>query len=406
MTTTKSYFDSYIFGLKSALDEIDFDTVDNIIQTLLIARQNDQQVFVIGNGGSAAAASHFACDLGKGTIRENDPHFKRFRALSLTDNVALMTAIGNDISYDDIFTEQLKNYLNPGDVVIAITASGNSPNVVKALEYANACDAMTIGLLGFGGGKSAKLADMSLVASSYNYGIAEDFHLIMNHVLTQIVRRLLSSQEERVVFLDRDGVINVKRENDYVKSWDEFEFVPGAVETLKTVYDMGYKLVVLTNQQGVGKGVMSETALNEIHQKMTAALHENGVRLEKIIHCAHLEKDGCECRKPGPGMFYRAHNELNFNFNLGESFFIGDSVSDVQAGNAVGCQTIFLGPPREFPTDGVPNAHVQKIDQVIKHLPKLHTNGKLQAGVSARLNGKTVRPKTRRVLNGLAPAAV
>ena len=132
----KRHYDSYIRSLKSTLDEIDFIVVERIIKTLLDARERDKQVFIIGNGGSATTASHLACDLAKWSKSRDDETSKRFRAISLTENVARMTAISNDLTYEDICVEQLKNYLNAGDILIAISASGNSPNIVKAVRYA------------------------------------------------------------------------------------------------------------------------------------------------------------------------------------------------------------------------------------------------------------------------------
>ena len=187
----RKYSERYISNLKLALDEIDFEVVEHIIHILLDAHKENKQVFIIGNGGSASAASHFACDLAKGIVNYNDEQLYRFRAFSLTDNMATVTAIGNDLSYEDVFVEQLKNYLNPNDVVIVITSTGNSPNILKAVKYANSIGAKTLGIVGFGGGKTKDLTNVSLVVSSNNYGVSEDFHLVVQHIITQTVRRVL-----------------------------------------------------------------------------------------------------------------------------------------------------------------------------------------------------------------------
>ena len=171
---------TYIANLQAAIDALPIEKIKRVIDLIMEAYEADKQVFVIGNGGSASTASHFACDLGKGTIVQGK---RRLRIMSLTDNVAVMTAWANDVSYDDIFAEQLKNLLNRNDLVIGISASGNSKNVLKAIEYANSMDCTTIGLTGFGGGKLAKIADESIIVDSYDYGPVEDIHLILDHII-------------------------------------------------------------------------------------------------------------------------------------------------------------------------------------------------------------------------------
>ena len=141
----KQWITDYVAAQKRALDSIPAEAVTRLIDTLRRAHQEERQVFVFGNGGSAANSSHFATDLGKGS---SDKLGKRFRVLSLTDNVSWMTAIGNDYSYDDIFVRQLENYGRAGDVAIGVSVSGNSPNCVKALDWAGQHGLHTIALVG------------------------------------------------------------------------------------------------------------------------------------------------------------------------------------------------------------------------------------------------------------------
>jgi D-sedoheptulose 7-phosphate isomerase len=135
-----------------------------------------------------------ACDLGKNTIAAN---MQRFRIMSLTDNVALMTALANDVGYDSVFSEQLVNLIRPGDVLIAVTGSGNSPNIIAAMQYARSRSATNIALLGFDGGKALALADEAIVVPSDEYGLIEDIHLILNHVLVGYFTRRLASFNDR-----------------------------------------------------------------------------------------------------------------------------------------------------------------------------------------------------------------
>ncbi|KHE91503.1 MAG: SIS domain-containing protein [Candidatus Scalindua rubra] len=188
--STKSLATSYIKSLKYSLDKLNLDRVDQIVDILWSAYSDDKQVFIMGNGGSASTASHFACDLGKGTIVKGK---KRLRVICLNDNMALVTAFSNDISYADVFKEQLINLINPDDVVIAITASGNSSNILKAVEYAEENMAITIGLTGFNGGGLVPIVNECIIVSSENYGQIEDTHLVLGHVISQSIRHRLAS---------------------------------------------------------------------------------------------------------------------------------------------------------------------------------------------------------------------
>lgn len=170
----------YIKAQKATLDSIAPDGVAQVIEKLRVAWKEDRQVFIFGNGGSAANASHFATDLGKGA---SDKLGKRFRVISLTDNVAWMTALGNDYSYDDVFVGQLQNFGKAGDVVIAVSVSGNSPNCVKALNWANEHGLKTVALVGAKRGRMAELAEQTLVIADTHYGRVEDAQMGILHIL-------------------------------------------------------------------------------------------------------------------------------------------------------------------------------------------------------------------------------
>lgn len=156
-----------------------------VVEAVREARDQSRQVFLLGNGGSAATASHMACDLAKTSLV---PGAKRIRAIALTDNVPLMTAWANDVAYEEVFAEQLTNLVQPGDLVIALSGSGNSPNVLRAVEVAKAAGAKTVGFTGHPGGKLKKMVDISVVAPSHRIEQAEDAHLILDHVLSVALR--------------------------------------------------------------------------------------------------------------------------------------------------------------------------------------------------------------------------
>lgn len=186
MVDIKSVAKEYISELKTALELINLDDLQKIADCLLEAYRHNKKVFILGNGGSASTASHMACDLGKGTLKNvYNPREKRFQVISLTDNVATITAFANDLSYDDMFVQQLHNLINEGDIVIGISGSGNTPNVIKALSYAKQQGAITIGFLGYKtGGKAKAFVDYDITIQSNNYGVIEDLHLVLDHLLT------------------------------------------------------------------------------------------------------------------------------------------------------------------------------------------------------------------------------
>jgi len=165
---------------KAALDSIPLDQVERIITVLQDAIAKDRQIFVFGNGGSAANASHFVTDLGKGA---SDKVSKRFRCMSLNDNVSWLTALGNDYTYEDVFSRQLMNFANPGDILLVMSVSGNSPNVVKAVEWAAANGLETIALVGAKKGRVGSLAKHAIVIDSAHYGRVEDAHMGICHML-------------------------------------------------------------------------------------------------------------------------------------------------------------------------------------------------------------------------------
>ncbi|MCE2399867.1 SIS domain-containing protein [Candidatus Poribacteria bacterium] len=180
----------YISHLQGALERLKLEDVRRSIDVIMGAYHADKQIFVIGNGGSASTASHLACDLGKGTSIAGKP---RFRVISLTDNVATMTAWSNDVAYEDVFVEQLRNLVNPEDVVIGISASGNSENVIRAMQHAVDIGCQTIGWSGFGGGRLVTICDVNVVVDSDQYGPVEDVHLILNHVLHAWIKEEFSA---------------------------------------------------------------------------------------------------------------------------------------------------------------------------------------------------------------------
>lgn len=175
---------NYIGSLCSVLNGFDHSAFEAIVRKLLEAYHEGSHIFVAGNGGSASTASHFACDLNKGVSYGLS---KRFRVISLPDSLPSVLAYANDVSYDSVFVEQLRNFYSPGDLVIGISGSGNSENVLQCIRYANENGGRTIGLCGFDGGKLATLAEVSFVAGINDMQKVEDLHLVVVHMLMQVL---------------------------------------------------------------------------------------------------------------------------------------------------------------------------------------------------------------------------
>jgi D-sedoheptulose 7-phosphate isomerase len=173
---------SYMKEAARLVETLPGDTLDRIFEILREAYRDDRQVILMGNGGSAALASHAAADLGKGTVSEGK---RRFRVLSIVDNTPVMTAYANDVSYADVFAEQIRTLAKPGDLVIGISGSGNSPNVLNGLRAARAAGAVTLVLTGHRGGQAIDLADVTLVVPSDDMQHIEDCHLALTHLLMQ-----------------------------------------------------------------------------------------------------------------------------------------------------------------------------------------------------------------------------
>lgn len=186
-----AFASAYIDYLADVLKRIDIHTIGRLIRTLLDARERGATVFFIGNGGSAATASHFANDLAIGT----NAYAKPFRAVSLADNQAIVTAIANDFGYEDVFVRQLRVYGKPGDVLIGISASGNSPNVLRAFEHARLAGIRTVAITAFDGGKLMLMAEegIHVPTDPKEYGPAEDAHMMLDHLVSAYLLRAVKS---------------------------------------------------------------------------------------------------------------------------------------------------------------------------------------------------------------------
>jgi len=171
--------------------------------------------------------------------------------------------------------------------------------------------------------------------------------------------------KNKSVFLDRDGVINLKSpEGDYIKKWDEFRFLPGVIEALGRLNQAGYLIMIITNQRGIAKGLMTEEDLKEIHAKMSEEIKKSGTKIDGIYYCPHSEEDHCNCRKPKIGLFLEAKKD--HHIEMGKSYLVGDSESDILAGRRAGCKTILIN--RKLKKYNILTEKVIKCDFMVNNL--------------------------------------
>ncbi len=185
MTSTGETISAYLSDVRATLTNLPLDRIERVVRLLRDARSHRRRVFLFGNGGSAATASHLACDLTKGTSTNGRP---RLRAMALTDNMPLISAWANDTAYENIFAQQLQDHVEPGDVVIGISGSGQSPNVLNGIKAARSAGAITVGMTGFDGGHLKDLVDICIIVPDNNIDKVEDVHLMLGHVITSCLR--------------------------------------------------------------------------------------------------------------------------------------------------------------------------------------------------------------------------
>lgn len=189
-------YNDYISQLNLVLNTLDQSAMDKAVAQIESAFLANHTIFVAGNGGSAATASHLACDFAKTTLGHQPKGAKvRLKSIALNDNTPLLTAYGNDVSYEDAFAETLRTLAHSGDVLIVISASGNSPNIISCLHAAQELGVTTIGFLGFQGGKAKPICDTVILAESTNYGVIEDAHAVVMHMLTEKLKTIVGSAQ-------------------------------------------------------------------------------------------------------------------------------------------------------------------------------------------------------------------
>jgi D,D-heptose 1,7-bisphosphate phosphatase len=299
------------------------------------------KVLACGNGGSATEAQHLVAELvGK---------FERDRAslpaLALHANPAALTAVANDYDYSDAFAHQVDALGSVGDVLVAISTSGDSENVVRAVLAAKAKGLTTVGYLGGNGGRLGTVVDVPVIVEAPDTATVQAGHLVLTHTVCGLIEDALFPN--KAIFLDRDGTLIANRH--YGSDPDEIELLDGVVEGLLKLREAGYKLLLVSNQSGVSRGYFDEGAVARMHDRLQRMLDRYGAALDGLEYCPHHPEGvassyavECSCRKPAPGMLRRAARK--HSVNLSASWMIGDIEADVLAGHRAGTRTILVGP--------------------------------------------------------------
>lgn len=190
---------NYLSSLQETMNELPKENIVSVIELLQAARLEGKQIFIMGNGGSASTATHFVCDLAKNTRKEGMPHYK---VIGLTDNMAIFSAYANDEGYESVFAQQLDNLVMPGDIVIGISASGNSRNVLNAIALAKSRSAITVGFSGFDGGQLAPMVDINVHVNSNIIEHVEDLHLVLEHMIVKALKDQECAEPVTGIMLD------------------------------------------------------------------------------------------------------------------------------------------------------------------------------------------------------------
>jgi D-sedoheptulose 7-phosphate isomerase len=307
---------------------IDVKAIETIAEVLIKTIKKGNKIIFMGNGGSAADAQHLAAEFTGRYLMDRRP----MPALSLS-NVAPVTAIGNDYSFDQVFGKQVEAYAVKGDAVVCISTSGNSKNIIEAVKAAKEKGAVTISFTG-SGGMLKEMADHALVIRSKETPRIQEAYMTAGHIICGLTERGIFGK--KAVFIDRDDTI--AKDVPYCSRPEDLILFKGVPEAIARLNNAGYTVIVVTNQSGISRGKFTEETLAKIHRKMIADVEKGGGRIDDIFYCPHRTDEGCGCRKPEAGMGIAAVEKHKINTKI--SFMVGNSDADVEFGRSIGCKTI------------------------------------------------------------------
>lgn len=343
--------ESIIAELKRSADtisSIDPDQIRRAADLLTECFRNGGQAIFMGNGGSSADAQHIAAEFSGRYMLERPA----LPGVCLS-NIAPVTAIGNDYSYDIVFKRQIEAFCRKGDVVIGMSTSGNSKNVLLAMEAAKERGAVTMSFTG-DGGKLREVVDCPVIIPSKETPRIQEGYLCACHTICGIVERELFGQ--RAVFIDRDDT--VAKNIPYCSDPDLFEVYPWVPAAVKRLNDAGYLVIIITNQSGIGRGYFDEDTLSKIHSKLCRAVEAEGGHIDDIFFCPHTPEDHCSCRKPEIGMGLEAVSKHGIDPK--RSFMIGDHEKDMEFARRLGSTGIQVSDTFTF---------ADAVDEILRRSP-------------------------------------
>ena len=307
---------------------VDCDMIEKIADVMTEAVRKGNRIIFMGNGGSSADAQHIAAEFSGKYLFDRPP----MAGISLS-NIAPVTAIGNDYTFDNVFMRQVDAYAREGDVVVGISTSGNSKNVILAFEKAKERGAITVSFTG-PRGVMKDMADYALIIPSTETPHIQEGYLVAGHMICCLVERNMYGR--KAVFIDRDDTI--AKDVPYCNKPEDLILFDGVPAAIRKLNDAGYLVIVITNQSGIARGYFDEDTLSQIHQKMISDIESEGGRIDDIFYCPHHPDEACGCRKPDVGMGIAAVKK--HHIDVKSSFMIGNSDSDVKFGERLGCNTL------------------------------------------------------------------
>jgi D-sedoheptulose 7-phosphate isomerase len=302
-----------------------------ISNKIIDAFQNGKKLILIGNGGSAADAQHIAAEL----VGKFSKERKALPAIALSVNSSIVTAISNDYGYDKVFQRQVEAIVEKGDIIIGITTSGDSINVIKGIKKAKELGALTIALTGKNGGKIKNYADISIIVPSHFAPHIQEAHITIGHIICDLIEEKLFPSKRKAIFLDRDGTIH--EDKGYIYKIEDLKLMPNVIPALKLLQKKGFLLIIVSNQAGVARGYFKKEDVEKFNRHLYNTLAQKGVYIDDFYYCTELESPR---RKPNSGMILEAIED--WNINPKDSYLIGDKITDIKAGKRAKCETILI----------------------------------------------------------------
>lgn len=320
----------------NTISKIDPAQVQKAAEMIAEAFRNGNQVIFCGNGGSSADAQHIAAEF-SGRYKMERPALPGV----CLSNIAPVTAIGNDYSYDLVFKRQVEGLARKGDILVGMSTSGNSKNVILAMEEMAARGGKSISFTG-DCGRMKDIADHAVVIPSTDTPHVQEGYICACHIIAGMVEQILFGN--RAVFIDRDDTI--AKDIPYCSDPDKFNLYPDVPSAISRLNDAGYLVIVITNQSGLHRGYFDEGTLDRIHGKLRAQASSAGGHVDDIFYCPHTPDEHCSCRKPEIGMGLDAI--AKHHIDASRSWMVGDHDKDMEFGRRLGCRTFKVGDGKTF----------------------------------------------------------